>query len=80
MDNAVSDFMKLWTQGDPDSEHKFKIVLLDGLDEVVQEPSDVLARIKVDEPIASPVLRWLKGSDYPSTIAAKLIGDSLAFS
>lgn len=80
MDAAVSDFMKLWTQSDPESERLFKTVLLEGLDEVVQAQSDALARIKVDEPAASPVIRWLEEWGYPSTIIAQLTGDTLVFS
>ena len=80
MDESVSDFMKIWTQGDIESERKFKTVLLDGLDSVVQAQSDVLARIKVDEPIASPVVRWMEEWGYPSTVSAQLTGHNLVFS
>lgn len=41
MDGDVFDFMKIWTQGDQDSERKMKDVLLDGLDSVIQAESDV---------------------------------------
>jgi hypothetical protein len=79
MDEPVSDFMKIWTQGDMVSERKFKTVLLDGLDAVVQAQSDVLARIKVHEPAAGPVIRWMEEWGYPSTITAKLTGNNLEF-
>jgi hypothetical protein len=79
MDESVSDFMKIWTQGAPGSERKFKNMLLDGLDEVVQAQSDVLARIKVDDPISSPVVRWMEEWGYPSTVTAQLTGDNLVF-
>jgi hypothetical protein len=80
MDESVPDFMKIWTQADIESERKFKTVLLNGLDAVVQSQSDVLARIKVDEPIATPVVRWMEERGYPSTISAQLIGNNLVFS
>lgn len=73
------NFMKIWTQGDQDSELKMKTVLLDGLDSVVQAQSDVLSRIEVDRPIAGPVVRWMEEWGYPSTLTAQLIGNAMAF-
>ena len=78
MDETTSDFMKIWTQGDPDSECKLKTVLLDGLDAVVQAESDALARIKVDEPVTGPVIRWMEEWGYPSTVRAQLTGNTMS--
>lgn len=80
MSETRSDFLEIWTQGDRVSELKMKTVLLDGLDSVVQAQSDVLARIKVDKPIATPVVRWMEEWAYPSTISAQLSGGNLVFS
>lgn len=79
MTEVLSDFMKIWTQQDPESERKMTGVLLDGLDLVVQAESDSLARIKVDRPIANPVVRWMEEWGYPSTITAQLTGENMAF-
>lgn len=79
MDESVPDFMKIWTQADIESERKFQTVLLNGLDAVVQSQSDVLARIKIDKPIASPVIRWMEEWGYPSTITAQLTSNNLVF-
>ncbi len=76
MAGNVGDFMKLWTQGDIDSERKLQRLLLAGLDKVVQEQSDVLAQIKVGPSVASPVVRWMEEWGYPSQIAATLTGTS----
>lgn len=73
------DFMKIWTQSSLESERKMQTVLLDGLDSVVQAQSDVLSRIKVDLPVASPVVRWMEEWGYPSQVVAKLTGDTLTF-
>jgi hypothetical protein len=73
------DFMKIWTQGDLDSERKMKTSLPDGLDAVVQCQSDALAKIKKDEPVASPVIRWMEEWAYPSAISAQLNGNSMSF-
>jgi hypothetical protein len=73
------DFMKIWTQGDLDSERKMAIALLGGLDAVVQAQSDALARIKVDEPVAGQVIRWMEEWAYPSTISAQLNGNTMTF-
>ena len=79
MAETAFHFMKIWTQGDQDSELKMKTVLLDGLDSVVQAQSDVLSRIEVDRPVAGPVVRWMEEWGYPSTLTAQLIGNTMAF-
>ncbi|MBI5569736.1 MAG: DUF5309 family protein [Desulfomonile tiedjei] len=79
MDEPTFDFMKLWTQGDQESEFKMKTVLLDGLDAVVQAESEVLSRITVDRPATAPVVRWVEEWGYPSTITAQFTGGTLAF-
>jgi hypothetical protein len=58
--------MKIWTQGDQESERKMKTVLLDGLDAVVQAPADLLSKLRVDRPTANPVVRWMEEWGYPS--------------
>ncbi len=80
MAGNVGDFMKLWTQGDIDSERKLQRLLLAGLDKVVQEQSDVLAKIKVGPSVASPVVRWMEEWGYPSQITAQLTGTTMTFS
>jgi len=80
MSQAALDFMKIWTQGDQESERKMKTVLLDGLDAVVQAPGDLLSRIRVDRPTANPVVRWMEEWGYPSKVTAQLTGSALAFS
>jgi len=80
MAEATFDFMKIWTQGDQESEFKMKTVLLDGLDSVVHAQGDVLSRIKLDRSVAIPVVRWMEEWGYPSTITARLTGNNLAFS
>jgi hypothetical protein len=79
MDETPVDFMKIWTQSDPESEFKMKKVLLDGLDTVVQAESDVLSKLQVDRPITAPVVRWLEEWGYPSTVTAQLNGTTLSF-
>jgi len=71
--------MKIRTQGDPESERKMKAVLLDGLDCVGQAEGDVLSRIAVDRPSASPVVRWMEEWGYPSTVTAQLNGNRMFF-
>jgi hypothetical protein len=80
MTEPAFDFMKIWTQPDAESERKMKAVLLDGLDSIVQEQSDALSRIGVDNPIAGPVARWMEEWGYPSAVTARLTGDALTFS
>jgi len=80
MAGNVSDFMKLWTQGDIESERLLQKILRAGLDKVVQEESDVLSKIKIGDPVAGPVVRWLEEWGYPSRITASLTGDTLTFS
>src|SRR5208283_4534066 len=79
MAEATFDFMKIWTQGDQESEFKMKTVLLDGLDSVVQAQGDVLSKIKLDRSIATPVVRWMEECGYPSTVTARLSGATLTF-
>jgi hypothetical protein len=79
MAEAAFDFMKIWTQSDPDSEFKMKTVLIDGLDSVVQAKSDVLSKIELDRSISTPVVRWMEEWGYPSTVTAQLAGTSLTF-
>ncbi|MFZ5868247.1 MAG: SU10 major capsid protein [Thermodesulfobacteriota bacterium] len=79
MTEVAFDFMKVWTQADQESERRMKSVLLDGLDAVVQAESDVLSRIKVDRPAASPVIRWMEEWGYPSAMTAQLTGNTMAF-
>jgi len=79
MSETAFDFMRIWTQGDRESELRMKTVLLDGLDAVVQARSDVLSKMEVDRSIAGPVVRWMEEWGYPSTITAQLTGDTLAF-
>lgn len=73
------DFMRIWTQADLDSERKMKACLLDGIDAVVQAQSDALAKIKVDEPVAGPVIRWTEEWAYPSAISAQLHDNTMFF-
>ncbi len=80
MAGNVFDFMKLWTQSDAESERKIRKLLLEGLDKIVQEQSDVLSRIKVGEAVAVPVVRWLEEWGYPSRITAQLSGATMTFS
>lgn len=68
MSETAFDFMKIWTQSDEDSEFRMKTVLLDGLVSVVQAQCDVLSKIQVDEPVTSPLVRWLEEQGYPSMI------------
>ena len=79
MDGTAFDFMKIWTQGDQESERKMKSVLLDGLDSVVQAESDVLSRIRADRPTFSPVVRWLEEWGYPSRVTAQVTGETMDF-
>jgi len=80
MAGNVDDFMKLWTQSDQESERKLQKFLLMGLDKVVQGQSDVLAKISVGQPVASPVVRWMEEWGYPSQLTAALTGTSITFS
>ncbi len=80
MAGNVSDFMKLWTQGDAVSERKLQKFLLTGLDKVVQGKSDVLAKIPVGPPVSGPVVRWMEEWGYPSQITAILNGNQMTFS
>jgi hypothetical protein len=80
MAGNVFDFMKLWTQGDQESERKLQKILLMGLDKVVQGQSDVLSKIPVGPVIAGPVVRWMEEWGYPSQIRASLDDNVLTFS
>jgi hypothetical protein len=73
------DLMRIWTQSDPDSERKMSTVLLDSLDAVVQADGDLLSRIRVNRPVASPVVRWMEEWGYPSSITARITGDKITF-
>jgi hypothetical protein len=79
MDESPFDFMKIWTQGDQETERKMKTVLLDGLDSVVQVETDVLSRIRADSPAFSPVVRWLEEWGYPSRVTAHVTDDTINF-
>lgn len=79
MGDDVSDFMRIWTQGDQESERKMKDVLLDGLDSVIQAESDVLSRIRVDSPTFGPVIRWMEEWGYPSKVTAQVTGTTMNF-
>jgi hypothetical protein len=79
MAETTFDFMKIWTQGDEESEFKMKTVLLEGLDSLVQAQSDVLSKIKLDASIASPVVRWMEEWGYPSSVTAQLTGNTVHF-
>jgi hypothetical protein len=80
MAGNVSDFLKLWTQGDAESERLLHKILRGGLDTIVQQESDVLAKIKIGPQVAGPVVRWLEEWGYPSRITAQLTGTTLTFS
>ncbi|MCX5861678.1 MAG: DUF5309 family protein [Desulfomonile sp.] len=80
MAGNVFDFMKLWTQGDQESERKLQKILLMGLDKVVQGQSDVLSKISVGPAVAGPVVRWMEEWGYPSQIKASLDDDTMTFS
>jgi len=79
MAETAYDFMKVWTQGDYESEMKMKGALLDGLDLVVQAESDVLSGLEVDDDISAPVVSWMEEWAYPSKLAARLNGNTLVF-
>ncbi len=79
MGETTFNFMRIWTQGDQESERRMKKVLLDGLDSVVQAESDVLSRIRADTPAFSPVVRWLEEWGYPSRVTAQLTGETMHF-
>ena len=51
------DFMKIWTQNDPDSERRLGRAILDAFDSVVQDNSDVLSKLPLGDTLATPVLR-----------------------
>ncbi|MBI5569322.1 MAG: DUF5309 family protein [Desulfomonile tiedjei] len=80
MAGDVSDFMKLWTQSDIESERLLQKFLLRGLDKVVQGESDVLSKLKIGNAASSPVVRWMEEWGYPSQITARLTGTTLTFS
>ncbi len=80
MSHDVFDFMKIWTQGDPDSERRISRFLLDGLDRVVQNDSDLLSMLKQGDSISTPVVRWMEEWGYPSRITARLSGNTLSLS
>jgi hypothetical protein len=80
MAGNVFDFMKIWTQSGEEADRKIKKILLEGLDKVVREESDVLSKIKVASPVAVPVVRWMEEWGYPSQITARLTGNTITFS
>jgi hypothetical protein len=80
MTESTFDLMKIWTQGDPESERTMKGMLLHGLDTVVSEGGGVLSNIKMGQPAPNPLVRWMEEPGYPSQITAQLNGDVLAFS
>ena len=80
MAGNVFDFLKLWTQGDQESERMIQKILLEGLDKVVQGQSDVLSKIKVGSSVATPVVRWMEEWGYPSQVTAQLTGNTVTFS
>ncbi len=80
MAGNVFDFMKLWTQSGEEADRKIKKILLEGLDKVVQEESDVLSKIRVASPVATPVVRWMEEWGYPSQITTQLEGNTMTFS
>jgi len=80
MEETSFDFMKIWTQGDYESERKMRGALLEGMDVIVQDQSDVLSRIEVLGPATGPVVRWMEEWGYPSTVTAQLMESSLVFS
>ena len=79
MGTSAFDFMNIWTQSDMESEMKMKKVLLDGFDAVVQADCDILSMIEVGDPISAPVVRWMEQWEYPSTLTARLFGNTLLF-
>ncbi len=74
------DLMNIWTQSDPDPERKIKSFLLNGVDRVVQDHSDVLSKLSLGDPISAPVVRWMEEWGYPSQIMAQLTGDTMTLS
>jgi hypothetical protein len=80
MSGNVSDFLKLWTQGDAVSERKLQKFLLMGLDKVVQGRSDVLSKIPVGPSVAGPVVRWMEEWGYPSQVTAQLTDNLMTIS
>ena len=80
MAGNVFDFLKLWTQGDQESESMIQKILLEGLDKVVQGQSDVLSKIKVGSSVATPVVRLMEEWGYPSQVTAQLTGNTVTFS
>jgi hypothetical protein len=79
MSENTFDLMKIWTQGDPESERAMKGMLLHGLDSVVGAGGDVLSKIKVDRPAFNPLVRWMEEQGYPSRVTAQLSGNTLHF-
>ena len=76
----LQQILQLWNQSDQESERKLQKFLLAGLDEVVQAQSDVLTKIKVGEPAATPVVRWMEEWGYPSAITGQLSGSTFTIS
>lgn len=80
MSDDTFDFMHIWTQSDPESERKIAGFLLDGLDLVVQDQSDALSKVNLEDPIVTPLIRWMEEWGYPSHVNGRLMGSTLAFS
>jgi hypothetical protein len=79
----AEDFMKLWTQSDQDSERKMVKHLLNGLDAINQEQSDILSRLKVGKPTGNPIIRWMEQRGYPTAVTGTLVvstTDTMTFS
>ena len=73
------DFMHLWTMSGQVAERKLQKFLLTGLDKVVQQGSDVLAKIKLGKTTATPVIRWMEEWQYPTFITGTLATTTLTF-
>ena len=72
------DFMKIWTQNDPDSERRLGRAILDAFDSVVQDHSDLLSKLPLGDTPVAPVFRWMEEWGYPSQIKARLSEDQLS--
>ena len=73
-------FLQLWNQSDQVSERKLQKHLLNGLDVIVQNESDTLKKMRVGEPISTPVVRWMEEWAYPSVITGQLSTTTLTIS
>jgi hypothetical protein len=80
MSENTFDLIKIWTQGDPESERAMKGMLLHGLDTVVSEGGGVLSKIRMGQPATNPLVSWMEEPGYPSRINSQLNGNALTFS